>query len=662
MEMWQAIKEYYPKDEFKTIRAFIPHKFDSIAMECLEGAVDVDEPKFNIAEYVNQGTKIIFGRSGVMSYKSQGIKKILNRYDSAIFINSLRASVNDVFNEKYKGYGFMMYDDLNCSDNYPLLMTTIDSLHKQRGIKQLVVLDEIESILRHMVSFPKHKAIIWDTLCSLIRNAECVLVLDATLSNETIGIIREIDPDASFVIVNNKFQTMKGRKANMCVCNSRTREIMKTMEILKAGHKICVPSNSKSYVKSLNNMCKDEGLNTLAIYEGMPFVPTSEWHNYDGVFYSPSISQGLSFDVPEHFKEIRAFVTNKSTIAESVFQALHRARNTIDNYVYIAYEHTEFSEEDETIEGFMELVDKQVSLHESGLSYNRVTEKLEENTYLKAVAKEYIERSKSKNRLVCILRGIMENHGYETSLTFDIDEQTKTEDTIQKQIVEINAIHTENEAQLVVDAQCITMNTFDNMRMQTHLNTEEQAEMTKRRIMNDYWDSRVETPPTLDAKFVVKVLKPGVMQARRNYNLFKKMKNIDDTIENMITNKYTQMIEHNETSIAHILDMSNYGYKARHFEGLVKACGWENHNDDKKIIPNYVDISSYIAKNQVELERVWPDSKITSIDPKYISKYVNSKFMEMGFTMTNSTKNKNDKHKLLKQRLYDFLEPYNIQD
>jgi hypothetical protein len=148
---------------------------------------------------------------------------------------------------KLKHHGAQLYKDMEKYDEAPIWVWQFHSLRKfDKKVPKILVIDEAE-LNRKVFTDSLNKTYQHSNqgmLEVLIENADLVVVTDATLSEDTIGVLSKIDPKGKWFIQGNTFQS----NAGVVVRSHDTLEsIMNRCVVdLIAGKVLAVPSGSLS--------------------------------------------------------------------------------------------------------------------------------------------------------------------------------------------------------------------------------------------------------------------------------------------------------------------------------------------------------------------------------------------------------------------------------
>jgi hypothetical protein len=307
----------------------------------------------------NKTTLLI--RSAVGTGKTKALKRYIeNENPSKIVIVSFRKA----FTEEMKGKlnGFLDYRDVNDEINVALhkkVIVQFESLHrlqcrksiieKENGIPDLLVLDEIESIIDQM----EHKVMKKNDrlLCNvimfehLLKQSKLVIGMDAFLSDRSVDLLSRVrDPDGMFSHDNLR----QARKENTFTLTTHNLLYPGINSELSKDHKVVVVSNTKKFAKGIYRQLKEKYGDTkkIKLYTGEnscePEVQAElnnvneSWKDVDALIYTSTILAGCSFEV-KHFDMCFGFFTNNTVTAQGCLQMLGRVRDISSKQYIIAF-------------------------------------------------------------------------------------------------------------------------------------------------------------------------------------------------------------------------------------------------------------------------------------------------------------------------------------
>ena len=309
-----------------------------------------------LLEWINSKTvKTLAIRSTYDTSKTTMVKKLLNEFDTTfkrvLFVSYRQTLTNDLHGNfielKVKSYLDRMFQ----SDR---LICQIESLEKIVGCQyafcdeidipsyDLVVLDEIESILNHYESTTiNEKEKIFNLLNDIIYNSDKVLALDGDLFNRSYDYIKNIEDyrrkNCEYIILEN--QVKKNRKHFKFTGNKIDYD-KKIDDDIKIGKKIIIISMSASVAEQYYNKYKDSVKCVLhtskaddQLKEELKNV-NDFWIKFDLLIYSPQVESGVNFDVP-HFDKIYVVLSTNSTSQRALLQMCSRARKIKESTIMV---------------------------------------------------------------------------------------------------------------------------------------------------------------------------------------------------------------------------------------------------------------------------------------------------------------------------------------
>jgi len=302
----------------------------------------------------NSDVKFLCIKSPYGTGKTCTIKSIISEYEpKRILFVSYRQSLSREFLGSFRQFGFQSYFDSNYgADRF---ICQIESLSKiinsQEPFQEkppkfdLVILDEIESILNHFKSTTiKDKHGVFEYLHGLVGNATKVLALDGDFGNRSFVFvnsysktIRKVHGKDNIILEN----TIKKNIYNYTFMNKYDYFDKQIEDDLKAGKNICLISMSsneglsfydkyKTKYKSIFYCSKTDD-DVKADLEKVEEI----WINHQFVIYSPTIVAGVSFDLP-HFYKKYVLLTNMSCTPRDLTQMIARIRQT-ENHDILVY-------------------------------------------------------------------------------------------------------------------------------------------------------------------------------------------------------------------------------------------------------------------------------------------------------------------------------------
>jgi len=221
------------------------------------------------------------------------------------------------------------------------LVIQLQSLWKcsTMGQRDLILLDEVESILANLTPNKTHKKYIetYKAFETLMRSAKRVIALDAFLTDRTVECLKTLRGDCGIVI-------------NPTLPYKRTAELLNETDFynsirshLKNGSRITSIWGAKNKAKSFHSVLKNvdhvlyTGDSDAKIKETHLADVNKYWANYQLVGYTATITVGINYNGLD-FDMASLYATPWSCSSRDYIQALHRARKLTDNHI-IAYIH-----------------------------------------------------------------------------------------------------------------------------------------------------------------------------------------------------------------------------------------------------------------------------------------------------------------------------------
>jgi hypothetical protein len=293
----------------------------------------------NICDWMEGASKALCIKSPYNTGKTTMIKSLLKEFKpkKVLFITHRQSLTNELYGT-FKKHGFCNY--MNGSYSANRLICQIESLHKitesegpfQYNVEQmmkkfdLVILDEIESILNHFSSpTVTHKQQTFDLMTKILNHSKKILALDGDFHNRSYDFISGL---CTNIIIHNDIK--KDIKKYTFISDSK-RFDDSVNNALKENKNIVVVTMSSNKGKVIYEKYKDTYNSLLhtsktddQVKEKLKNV-SEYWKDIRLLIYSPSVQSGVSFDVP-HFDQMFVIMANKSCSARDLSQMTHRIR------------------------------------------------------------------------------------------------------------------------------------------------------------------------------------------------------------------------------------------------------------------------------------------------------------------------------------------------
>lgn len=296
-------------------------------------------------------------------------EKIKKTPDVRVIIITHRCALSNMFYTKF------------CVDQQGLL-TMYDS-HKSALIENRLIV-QVDSLFRIPIESCKFDYVIIDEYignidhyCSpgsfitgstrqaydlIMKQSKHVIVMDALLDDDSVRTLkytRQIK-DIPIQLIQNTYQSKKEK----CIIYSDLYVMLRVMiKKVLAGKRVIIPTTSKERAIHIYKFIQleldwsDEEVNTKmliytsetdAVEKKETFLDVNKaWKNVDIVIYTPTCSEGISYD-EVGFDYVFSVLTDRSTTAEVGRQMEHRVRNVSTNEYHVHIIHSPGDEVSET--------------------------------------------------------------------------------------------------------------------------------------------------------------------------------------------------------------------------------------------------------------------------------------------------------------------------
>ncbi|NJL82317.1 MAG: DUF3854 domain-containing protein [Chloroflexaceae bacterium] len=215
----------------------------------------------------------------------------------------------------------------------------------------LVIVDECEQVFAHILSaateVKNHRSEVLSNLNELFTIASRIILMDADLSDRSLGYAQRLAGGCSQYVIEN---TYRFQNRPIYVHSSQENWLATLEDALKSGQKVLVASDSQKAQSSYGTLNlerlvnhKFPDLSTLRIDAETIANPEHPAYNcithlnellgaYDVVFYSPTLSSGISLDIKGHFNAV--FGIASGTQSCDVFrQFIARLRDAVPRHI-----------------------------------------------------------------------------------------------------------------------------------------------------------------------------------------------------------------------------------------------------------------------------------------------------------------------------------------
>ena len=308
--------------------------------------------------YESENIKCLSVKSPYGTGKTQMIKSLINTYDPKriLWLSYRKTLTNNViggekFGEEYNFKNYMK-GDLS-ADRLMIQLESTLKLYSQMDFidddtsiypsYDLVIIDEIESILKHFDSHTTFHGKSKDTfefIQNVIINSSKLMVLDGDVGNRAYDYIK------SFGQCVNIVNDIKINQKNFKVTQDGTKFYKNIVNKVSKGEKVVIVSmpttKCETYADTLGKQFPDK---KILYYTGSSDDEkkkdfndvTNIWNKCDVLIYSPTCEAGVNFDI-NHFDRMYGIISAKSTTPRGFLQMLARIRKVKKNEIIILNE------------------------------------------------------------------------------------------------------------------------------------------------------------------------------------------------------------------------------------------------------------------------------------------------------------------------------------
>ncbi len=317
----------------------------------------------HVCSWLNDDEQKILGMlSPYDTGKTTLIKQIFIEFNPprVLFVSYRQTLTHDLYGN-FNQFDVMSYldgwfgdvDRVICQiDSLPKLLNAgymFDGVEKEIPGYDLVVLDEIESLLAHFRSSTiSEKEKIFNLLCDIIDNSKKVLALDGDLGNRSYEFLRHFEEP---VILENCVK--KTRKhfiftSDKVDFEARIDSDLKEKE--DTGNKnVVVVSMSSTVATYFYDKYKDKYKSVLHCAKSDDDLKhelrdvNSYWKQFKLIVYSPTVEAGVNFDC-EHVNSIYVVLSSMSTSPRGLMQMISRVRKVKNSNVVVFLNNMPFIE------------------------------------------------------------------------------------------------------------------------------------------------------------------------------------------------------------------------------------------------------------------------------------------------------------------------------
>lgn len=295
-------------------------------------SVDYLEQLSNYGSFKSIFMKIPFGGGKT----TRSLEYALATFDRVLVISHRITLIRDMS----RRFGFASYCDNDFTSDK--LVCCINSLPKltDPGKYDIIIIDEIHSCLRQTTMKSQDMRLATSFFIKMLENTSRVVIgMDGNLSNSDMDFIKSIRHDDEMIVLHSS------KKNNKDLYIYQHRDDVENIIItgLQENKKVCVGfSCSVQSIKTLVRRPEFQGKKILIIHKDnrtLDVLNPEHWLDYDIVFYSPTISEGFSFEL-KHFDITCMLMSSQSCPPESVAQMVARIREAKEVHIHITLAQT----------------------------------------------------------------------------------------------------------------------------------------------------------------------------------------------------------------------------------------------------------------------------------------------------------------------------------
>lgn len=470
-------------------------------------------------------SKLVYIQSEKSTGKTTNVLNTLLKYDNFENLKILVLSSRITFGYKMlgdlKNYGFRIYQEFkDYYINYPKIICQLDSLARLDVLEyDVVIIDESETLAKyktsnHFIKNSKSDLILMTFEC-IIRTSNQIIVMDADLSDRCINYYNNICKTDDYKILINMY-----KYCNQYTINYLKKEtwFLSLLDNINENKKIVIASASNNLAKNLYLYLinKFENKRILIIHKETDIEEKKQlllnvnktWTNYDIIIYTPTITMGVSFDIPDYFENIYVYGCSNSLEAQSLCQMIHRVRNPRDNNIYLTVDdYREYEINDEiNYKSIEEIICSDYYLTKYDLHNCLIRKKLNYEDNVKIIDYPYknepiydlyvrncLERIENNINFSACLFGYIKFKEYNLKYINSINYEQEM--LLWKEFENLNKSRQEDEKEeqvkKIMDAEDIDKNEYSNiLKKRTEFITEDEInKLNKYNLKNTYLDN-----------------------------------------------------------------------------------------------------------------------------------------------------------------------------
>lgn len=212
----------------------------------------------------------------------------------------------------------------------------VDSLWRVQGHYDIIILDELEYKLGHLIDFVRNKPKSWSNLREFIKDSTQTIAMDALYSDMSHDFLVSCEKDP-WVLINHH-PRQQDKTLRLVLDGSGLISLIETA--LSRGENAVIPTNTKGFAEALGLYLRKKYpqlamlLITSDTVKRDGFPDSDTWDRYQVLIYTPSVTAGISFE-KKHFHSCFCYFTNMSGSAGGALQQMFRVRHLSSGNVYL---------------------------------------------------------------------------------------------------------------------------------------------------------------------------------------------------------------------------------------------------------------------------------------------------------------------------------------
>jgi hypothetical protein len=458
-------------------------------------------------------------QSNMATAKTQALIPLLPKFHRVMFVY-FRVSLNKEMHSKLASQDFVLYTDVEHktdylinSGKYPKLIIQVDSLHRVRGAFDLLVLDEIESTLSHLLTFTKNFKECWKSLKTYCMNTKQVVCCDATLQDGSLKALFGPRIKNEAIKITNLFARNSDYTAHI-IRNKSELFVRLHTELITNNKNIVFPTNSNAFAKVVYTFFTHnfKDLKILLINKDTKEHLVDKWDQFNLLIYTPSICAGISFE-RVHFHQCFGYFCNTSCDAELSAQMLTRVRNLTDKKMVLCLPPDSQAHLSVTPEHLDRMIDRQLfedtktnlewGLPVASLDIDAYHQTAKHNSFYKALRHVLKKQLLSRTYFASYLIHILRMHGVQIVNCLQNTTDVIKLQTTTKTLTKVSAVVKDVLIKEIIAAPPMDDQTFlsftDQMKLSSSTPmTQEQLRSLERRKLTNAFGLNHDTELTYD--------------------------------------------------------------------------------------------------------------------------------------------------------------------